>query len=251
MTLLFRDNLDHAAPRKRLRLPVVINTPADEATFWRPDCTTRMAPPQADIAVRPMPRWKRAMDVTLASAALLLVSPIILLTAIAIKTTSRGPAIFSQTRAGIGGRPFVMYKFRSMVLDAESQKPALLDRNEQDGPAFKLEQDPRTTAVGWFLRRSSIDELPQLWNVIKGDMSLVGPRPLPCNEADACTPNARRRLEVTPGITCTWQVRGRSRVGFAQWLQMDLDYIARRSITLDLRILLATIPAVLSCRGAR
>ena len=253
MTLLFRSRIDSSELRAETRLPVVINTTQRDkpVRFWRDDCSTRTAGVEPLIITRPLPRWKRTMDVVLASIGLIVATPLFAAATVLIRLTSRGPAVFAQKRAGIGGREFVMYKFRTMVEDAEAQKSALMELNEQDGPAFKLEHDPRMTRLGWFLRKSSIDELPQLWNVIRGDMSLVGPRPLPCDEAEACTGNARQRLAVTPGITCTWQVRGRSTVGFKQWLEMDLDYIARRSIGLDMRILLATIPAVLSCRGAR
>ena len=143
-----------------------------------------------------------------------------------------------------------MYKFRSMVVDAESLQKALLAQSEQDGPAFKMRNDPRITGIGHFIRKTSIDELPQLWNVLRGDMSLVGPRPLPCHESDACTPWQRRRLDVTPGLTCIWQVYGRSRVTFAEWMRMDLIYGRSRGLLHDLKLLIKTIPAVLFRRGA-
>jgi lipopolysaccharide/colanic/teichoic acid biosynthesis glycosyltransferase len=144
-----------------------------------------------------------------------------------------------------------MYKFRSMVSDAESRKADLLALNEQDGPAFKITGDPRITRLGRFLRDSSIDELPQLWNVLKGDMSLVGPRPLPCDETANCLDWQRRRLDVTPGLTCIWQVRGRSQVTFNEWVRMDVEYVQRRSLWCDVQILLATVPAVIARRGAK
>jgi lipopolysaccharide/colanic/teichoic acid biosynthesis glycosyltransferase len=168
-----------------------------------------------------------------------------------IKLTSKGPVLFAQKRAGLGGKPFKIYKFRTMVVDAEALKAKLKAQNEQDGPAFKIKDDPRVTKVGKFLRKTSIDELPQLWNVLIGDMTLVGPRPLPVNESDACEGWQRRRLDVTPGLTCIWQVKGRSRVSFAEWVRMDVAYIRRRTFWHDVTILAQTIPAVLLRRGAR
>ena len=171
---------------------------------------------------RPMPFWKRTIDVVGAVCGLIVLSPLLLTVAAAIRCTSRGPIIFRQRRAGRGGRPFKMYKFRSMVVDAEEKKKELLAANEQDGPAFKMEHDPRITPIGHLIRKTSIDELPQLWNVLKGDMSLVGPRPLPCSEADACEPWQKRRLEVTPGLTCIWQVPDpRTNIPFADWARMS------------------------------
>ena len=157
---------------------------------------------------------------------------------------------FRQKRSGLGGREFVMVKFRSMATDAEVRKSELMALNEQDGPAFKIKNDPRTTVLGRLFRRTSIDELPQLWNVLRGDMSLVGPRPLPCNETAACQGWLRRRLDVTPGLTCIWQVRGRSKVSFSEWVRMDVQYIRSRSLGGDMKLLLQTVPAVVSRRGA-
>jgi lipopolysaccharide/colanic/teichoic acid biosynthesis glycosyltransferase len=181
---------------------------------------------------------------------LVVLAPLFAIIAIAVKLSSPGPVIFAQRRSGRGGRPFLMYKFRTMVADAEARKAELLTQNEQDGPAFKIKNDPRVTAVGRFLRKTSLDELPQLWNVLKGEMSLVGPRPLPCAEAEACEGWQRRRLDVTPGITCIWQVRGRSQVSFADWVRMDMQYIRAQSLQQDLKLLLLTVPAVLLRRGA-
>jgi lipopolysaccharide/colanic/teichoic acid biosynthesis glycosyltransferase len=206
--------------------------------------------PSAALKLFPMPAWKRATDIVGAASLLLLLLPLMVLVALAVKVSSRGPAIFRQRRCGFGGKPFVMFKFRTMVCDAEALKPALLAANEQSGPAFKMRHDPRITRLGRFLRQTSLDEMPQLWNVLRGDMSLVGPRPLPCNEAAACQPHQRRRLSVTPGITGLWQVRGRCGVPFDHWLALDLEYIAKRSLSTDLRILLLTVPAVLSRKGA-
>ena len=207
--------------------------------------------PLEELLVRPMPWWKRATDVLGAVAGLAVLSPVLLGSAVAIKLTSPGPVVFKQKRAGLGGRPFTIYKFRTMCADAEAKKKALRALSEQDGPAFKLARDPRVTRVGHFLRKTSIDELPQLINVLKGDMSLVGPRPLPVDEQDACERWQRRRLDVTPGLTCIWQVKGRSQVTFAEWVRMDVAYMRRRTVFHDLSILLRTIPAVLFRRGAR
>jgi lipopolysaccharide/colanic/teichoic acid biosynthesis glycosyltransferase len=212
--------------------------------------TPAVRPLQALLA-RPVPAWKRAIDIVGAIAGMILILPLLIFVAAAIKLTSRGPIIFTQQRAGLGGRPFTIYKFRTMVNDAEAKKRSLRIFSEQDGPAFKLENDPRITSIGKLLRKSSIDELPQLWNVLKGDMSLVGPRPLPIDESDACQNWQRRRLDITPGLTCIWQVQGRSQVTFDEWVRMDVNYMRRRTILHDLSILLRTVPAVILRRGAR
>lgn len=196
------------------------------------------------------PAAKRMLDCLLAVLLVLLAAPLMLSAAIAIKCTSRGPVLFRQLRAGQHGRPFVMYKFRSMIDGAEERRPELAGLNEARGPVFKLRDDPRLTRVGRWLRRTSIDEFPQLFNVLRGEMSLVGPRPLPVDEAAAASPAERRRLEVLPGLTCLWQVSGRCEIPYEEWMQLDLLYIANRSLALDLGILLRTVPAVLSGRGA-
>jgi lipopolysaccharide/colanic/teichoic acid biosynthesis glycosyltransferase len=201
------------------------------------------------MLLRPTPRWKRALDVTGALVGLTLASPLILLGAAAVKLTSRGPAFFVQEREGYAGRRFKMYKLRTMRPDAERLKASLRERSEQDGPAFKLKNDPRVTRVGRLLRKTSIDELPQLWNVLVGDMSLVGPRPLPVDESRACEAWQRRRLHVTPGLTCTWQIYGRNVVPFDDWIRMDLDYARRRSPWLDLVLVAKTGPSVLLQKG--
>jgi lipopolysaccharide/colanic/teichoic acid biosynthesis glycosyltransferase len=203
------------------------------------------------LLVRRLPWWKRSIDIAGALFGLVAFSPVMIMSAIVIKGTSRGPVIFKQRRAGLGGQPFWIYKFRTMTNDAEARKAALRQFSEQDGPAFKLANDPRLTPVGKFLRETSLDELPQLWNVLKGDMSLVGPRPLPMDESAECEQWQRRRLDVTPGLTCIWQVKGRSQVTFAEWMRMDVNYICRRNLFHDVKILLETIPAVLFRRGAR
>ena len=196
-----------------------------------------------------LPLWKRALDILGASAALLVHLPLMLLVAAVTRLTSRGPILFAQRRAGLGGRPFTMYKFRTMVVDAERHQAGLREQSEQDGPAFKLTKDPRVTRLGRILRATSIDELPQLWNVLKGDMSLVGPRPLPCAESEACRGWQRQRLDVTPGLTCIWQIYGRSCVSFADWVRMDLRYIRARSLANDLKLIALTVPALFFRRG--
>jgi lipopolysaccharide/colanic/teichoic acid biosynthesis glycosyltransferase len=193
---------------------------------------------------------KRTLDVVLASALLVLLAPLILLVAAAVKLTSRGPVIFRQARAGLNGRPFVMYKFRTMHVGAEEARPAIAHLNEKDGPVFKIASDPRLTPIGRLLRRSSIDELPQLINVLRGEMSLVGPRPLWMPEAQRTIGQARLRMAVKPGLTCLWQVSGRSELSYHQWVQLDLHYVRNRGLLLDLAIMLQTIPAVISARGA-
>lgn len=211
----------------------------------------RIAQPLETIFARPMPVWKRLVDVTGATVGLVMLSPLMLTAAAAIRLTSKGPIFFAQQREGLAGQPFTIWKFRTMVVDAEEQKKLLMDQNEQDGPAFKIKHDPRITPVGQLLRVTSIDELPQLWNVIRGEMSLVGPRPLPCHESQACDSWQRRRLEVTPGLTCIWQIVGRSSVSFAEWMRMDLQYSRDRSLWRDLSLIVKTIPAVVARRGAR
>jgi lipopolysaccharide/colanic/teichoic acid biosynthesis glycosyltransferase len=202
------------------------------------------------LLVQPMPLWKRFIDIVGASVGLLAMMPLFAVVALAIKLTSPGTVFFRQRRSGLGGKDFWMLKFRSMTVDAEVRKADLMALNEQDGPAFKIECDPRITPIGRLLRRTSIDELPQLWNVLRGDMSLVGPRPLPCEETDTCRGWLRQRLDVTPGLTCIWQVRGRSRVSFSDWVRMDVQYIRSRSLLGDVKLLLQTLPAVISRRGA-
>jgi exopolysaccharide biosynthesis polyprenyl glycosylphosphotransferase len=193
---------------------------------------------------------KRVLDVLCASAVLLLLSPMIAIAAIAIKLDSAGPVLFRQKRCGLNGRIFDVLKLRSMHLDAEKRRADLVALNEMDGPVFKIRNDPRITRVGRWLRRLSIDELPQLWNVVRGEMSLVGPRPPIPGEVDEYDVGQRRRLSMRPGITCLWQVAGRNTIGFAEWVQLDLEYIDRWSLLLDTKILLRTLPAVLKGTGA-
>jgi exopolysaccharide biosynthesis polyprenyl glycosylphosphotransferase len=193
---------------------------------------------------------KRAFDLALSAVMLILMAPLLAAAAAAIKLESPGPVFFRQRRVGLHGREFVFYKFRSMCADAEARLESLRQYNEMSGPVFKMRQDPRVTRVGRFLRRTSIDELPQFWNVLKGEMSVVGPRPPTQDEVRKYKPWQRRRLSVKPGITCTWQVSGRSDIDFDQWMQLDLAYIDNWSLWKDVQICLKTIPAVLGSRGA-
>ena len=199
----------------------------------------------------PLPVWKRAMDLAIAPLVLILLSPLLLVAALAIKLDSRGPVFFKQRRAGSRGKPFTCWKFRTMVDGAEAQKIELLKYNERSGVAFKMTCDPRVTRVGRFLRKTSLDEVPQLFNVVRGEMSLVGPRPLPVDEAMQQDAWHNTRLEVAPGITCLWQVYARHSNCFDTWARLDIEYVKNRSLLLDVKLLLMTIPAVISMRGAR
>lgn len=196
---------------------------------------------------------KQVMDYTGALVGLLLLAPLMLLIALLIRLTSPGPILFRQERCGLHGKPFVMLKFRTMVTNAEQLRHELESLNEMQGPVFKLSRDPRVTPIGRMLRKYSLDELPQLINVLRGEMSLVGPRPLPVNEvARFDDVSHRRRLSVKPGLTCLWQISGRNEVSdFREWVRLDLEYIDHWSLWLDLKILLRTIPAVLQGTGAR
>jgi exopolysaccharide biosynthesis polyprenyl glycosylphosphotransferase len=194
---------------------------------------------------------KRAMDVLGAAALLVLLSPLILAVALVVKLTSPGPVFFTQERYGYMKRRFRMLKFRTMVDGAEQMQADLEHRNEASGPVFKIRDDPRVTGIGRFLRRSSLDELPQLWHVLTGEMSLVGPRPMAVRDVGLFPePWLMRRFSVPPGVTCLWQISGRSGVGFDRWIALDLEYIDRWTLWLDLRILAGTVPAVLRGAGA-
>lgn len=206
--------------------------------------------PLDELLAQPLPVWKRVVDVVGASAGLLALSPLLCATAAAIKLTSKGPVLFTQLRAGLGGRPFKIYKFRTMCVDAEEKKDELRKFSEQDGPAFKMKHDPRITPIGRYLRKACLDELPQLWNVLLGDMSLVGPRPLPVGEAEGCLEWERRRLFITPGLTCIWQVDGKSRVPFKEWMRMDIRYMNARTFGHDFRLLFRTAAAVVLHRAS-
>ena len=203
------------------------------------------------LTIRSSNGFKRIMDIILSMLGIVVLSPVFLGTALIVKLTSPGPIIFSQVRVGRYGRHFKFYKFRSMYIDAEARKAELLKHNESgDGVIFKMKRDPRITPFGRFIRKFSIDELPQLFNVLLGDMSLVGPRPPLPQEVCTYTIEDRKRLNITPGITCIWQVSGRSELPFQQQMALDKQYIASRSAWKDFVILLKTIPAILTGKGA-
>jgi len=192
---------------------------------------------------------KRAADIVGAIVLILLASPVMLTAALAIKAGSRGPILFKQVRSGRNGRRFMLYKFRTMTCDAEKKKASLWHCNEMSGPVFKIKNDPRVTRIGKYLRKYSVDELPQLFNVLAGDMSLVGPRPPLPSEVLGYEPWQRRKLSVRPGLTCLWQVNGRNAIDFSDWMRLDLEYIDTWSLALDMKILARTIPTVLKGSG--
>lgn len=193
---------------------------------------------------------KRIIDIFGSLSLLILLSPLFLLVSAIIKVTSKGgPVLFKQVRCGLNGRKFICYKFRTMVADAEERKTELLNLNEVDGPVFKIRNDPRITWFGRFLRKTSIDEFPQLFNVLKGDMSLVGPRPPIPSEVEKYERRERRKLSMRPGITCLWQVNGRNKLDFNTWMKLDLEYIDNWNLSLDFKIFLKTIPTVLRMTG--
>jgi exopolysaccharide biosynthesis polyprenyl glycosylphosphotransferase len=210
--------------------------------------------PLLTLASGPQDTWallaRRLIESVLALGLLVALGPLLLLIAAAIKLTSPGPVLFRQTRCGLHGRPFTFLKFRSMYAGAEQLQAALAPYNEMDGPVFKMWRDPRVTLLGRWLRRTSLDELPQLWNIVRGEMSFVGPRPAVPEEVARYEPWQRRRLSVKPGLTGLWQVSGRSDLSFEGWIRLDLEYIDHRSLWEDLKIVLRTIPAVLRGRGA-
>jgi exopolysaccharide biosynthesis polyprenyl glycosylphosphotransferase len=194
---------------------------------------------------------KRSLDVSLSLVAMLLLSPLFLLAALIVKLTSPGSSFFVQERVGLNKRRFRLYKFRTMVADAAERQWEIEHLNEARGPVFKIKNDPRLTPVGKFLRKTSIDELPQLFNVLKGDMSLVGPRPLPVRDYEGFDQDwQRRRFSVRPGITCLWQINGRSSIPFEKCMELDIEYIDQWSLWLDFKILAKTIPSVLKGTGA-
>lgn len=195
--------------------------------------------------------FKRLIDISISFLGLVILSPLLLLIAALIKLESKGAAIFSQYRIGHKGKKFKMYKFRSMVEDAELLKKNLVEKNEMSGPMFKMKRDPRVTKIGKFIRKTSIDEIPQLLNVLKGEMSLVGPRPSLESEVNDFEKWMLKRLDVKPGLTCYWQVSGRNDIGFEQWMNLDIKYVDERSIFVDIKLIFKTIFLLLGDRHAR
>lgn len=227
-------------------LPGIVPPAAGEAEM--PD--VRVAVPALELP-RGYRIAKRVLDVVVSSVGLVMLAPLMLLIAIAIKLDTPGPVLFRQVRIGKGGKPFWFIKFRSMVKNAEQIKRDLIPQNEvRGGPVFKMRNDPRVTRVGRFLRRYSLDELPQLIHVLHGEMSLVGPRPPLPSEVASYGEWEMRRLSVTPGLTCLWQISGRSDIGFREWVELDHIYIDTMSFWTDLKILLFTVPAVITGKGA-
>lgn len=193
---------------------------------------------------------KRAFDIVASLAGLIVLSPVLLITAIAIYIDDPGPVLFFQDRDGLDGKIFKMWKFRSMYKNAPELRAQMEEQNELDGPAFKMKNDPRITRVGHFIRKTSIDELPQLVNVLAGQMSVVGPRPLPTYETAQLNATQRQRLLVKPGLVCYWQISGRNNISFDEWMEMDYRYINNASLLTDLSIIFGAVPAVLRMRGA-
>lgn len=251
-------SIDHPALRRRRYHPgdATVEKPQDrtraavEATrlslfeegFWR---TEQRLPGLVYFAL------KRGADIFISLLAIILLSPLMLAVAIAIKLESRGPLIYQQLRSGLLNKPFMMFKFRSMRVHADDMKSALMAKNEMDGPVFKIKDDPRVTRVGRFIRRWSLDELPQLFNILRGEMTIVGPRPLPVEEVALLDERQMARQSVKPGLTCIWQISGRNEIPFEEWIQLDLIYIANRSTFIDLEIFVRTFFAVLSRKGSR
>ena len=194
--------------------------------------------------------FKRGIDIIGAGSGLLLLSPVIAIVACAVKFTSKGPIFFSQKRVGKNGKIFEMYKFRSMVVNAEELKEKLAHQNEMSGPMFKMKDDPRVTKIGKFIRKTSIDELPQLWNVLKGDMSLVGPRPSLPKEVKQFEKWMFRRLTVKPGLTCYWQVSGRNNIDFEDWMKLDISYVEDRNLWIDIKLIFKTVLVLFGDKNA-
>jgi len=239
-------------PAIAARLGLTRLTPPVEPSYGHDESRldeTATGPSHPATGLGHLPLSKELFDRVGAFIGILLTAPVMLAAAIIVKLESRGPVLYSQARCGLNGRLFRMHKIRTMYTDSERKRIELLDRNEMSGPVFKLRNDPRVTPVGRFLRRHSIDELPQFLNVLRGDMSLVGPRPPLPQEAARFKPWQKRKLSVKPGITCLWQVSGRNRIDFEEWMRLDLQYIDHRSFWLDLKIIARTIPTVLKGTG--
>lgn len=238
-TLVTRAPLVERAPTPELLAPEVPQRAAQE-----------VVQPDRELEVWRLPRWKRGMDVVGATLALAVFAPLFALTGLLVRLDSPGPALFRQRRIGTGGREFECLKFRSMYVDAEERREAVAHLNEATGHVFKIRDDPRRTRVGKVLRKTSVDELPQFWNVLRGDMTLVGPRPPLPSEVALYEPHERARLRGVPGITGPWQVSAREHHDFQEMLALDVEYLENVSFLRDCRILLATIPAVLGARGS-
>lgn len=243
LTLVLGGQLEQRDEELEQRLDTELRDPPPGARFLHPD--------EGLLAASPVQRGlKRFLDIVGATSMLALLAPLMLVIGLMVRATSPGPALFKQERVGRNGRRFKMFKFRTMCLDAEKKKSELIDLDEQDGPAFKIRHDPRVTRVGKYLRHWSLDELPQFLNVLRGEMTLVGPRPPLPGEVETYNVWERQRLLVKPGLTCFWQVDGRSRVDFTTWVMMDIDYIAGWSLGLDISLLAKTLPAVIGRDGA-
>jgi lipopolysaccharide/colanic/teichoic acid biosynthesis glycosyltransferase len=253
----FDNNDDSNAAGPGHRSPVELKQRSDFAPLagalqWSDERLIRVDQPVgAEFSNQPMASsaLKRAVDIVGASVGLLLSAPIIGAAMIAIRSTSEGPIFFQQMRVGRGGKPFKIYKLRTMFVDAEARQASLRHRSERDGPAFKMKDDPRVTRVGKWLRSTCIDELPQLLNVLKGEMSLVGPRPLPVAESRACQHWHRRRLDVLPGLTCDWQINKKRAETFDDWMRLDLAYVDRGGFVKDLVLILKTLRVPMGGRG--
>lgn len=226
-------------------------------TYLAPDARLHARPNRAGTAprftrnrARPIPGWKRPLDLFLVTAGLAVIWPLLLVIALAVRCSGPGPVFFVQTRIGLNGQPFGMIKFRSMHADAEARRAVLLAQSDREGICFKSRNDPRITRVGRILRRLSLDELPQIFNVLRGEMSLVGPRPALPEEVRAYPAHAMERLSALPGITGVWQVSGRAEVGFDEMVKMDIAYARDGRLSRDLAILLRTVRAVISGHGA-
>ena len=240
-----------AMPASMLEIGHTVSTddiPAQSASAMLPDLTQQPTTPCREVSYATA---KRLFDLAFAAVLLVLSSPVMLLAALLVKLTSPGPVLFRQVRVGRGGSHFWCYKFRSMCVDAEAKRDALMHLNEASGPVFKIKRDPRITPVGGILRKLSIDELPQLWNILRGDMSVVGPRPPLPSEVAQYGPRELGRLAVHPGLTCLWQINGRSNIPFERWVELDLIYIDTMSLRNDIKIVCRTVPTVLFGLGAR
>ncbi|MGN6545307.1 MAG: sugar transferase [Aureliella sp.] len=237
-----KDRDDAAAPSKLEALDRS-GMAGDAHSVASPRATVSTIP--RSLLVAEYPWWKRTLDIVGASVGLLVALPLIAVAALIIRWTSPGPAFFAQERIGFLGERFRIYKLRTMVVDAEKLKSQLLERNERDGPAFKMRNDPRITRIGRFLRSTGLDELPQLWNVLIGDMSLVGPRPLPVEEAEQCEHWQRARMDTKPGLTCYWQLAKSRKMSFVEWMRLDMRYARTRNFWLDTRLIINTFSAVI------